>query len=127
MPAEERFLADEGVDFRLVTALRERYPVVSIAEENPSITDDEVLQLAVETDSVLLTEDKDFGEMVFRRGLQPGQPVFLVSCSGTQKAQTVANLVKADVTATEGLQFYMMGLPQSLFKPGTSRVFTPKL
>jgi predicted nuclease of predicted toxin-antitoxin system len=88
LPAEERFLADEGVDFRLVTALRERYPVVSIAEENPSVTDEEVLKLAVDTDSVLLTEDKDFGEMVFRRGLSlPG--VVLIRLHGVQGAEKV--------------------------------------
>ncbi len=70
MRDSERFLADEGVDFRLVAALRELgYDVASIAEERPAISDEEVLEIAIKTESILLTEDKDFGEMVFRQNL----------------------------------------------------------
>lgn len=54
----------------MVKALREQgYDVRAILEESRSITDDEVLQIAVEGDAVLVTEDKDFGEMVFRLGM----------------------------------------------------------
>lgn len=94
MPDKERFLADGGVDFRLVIALRERgYGVRSVAEESPSISDEKVLQIAVEGDVVLLTEDKDFGEMVFRRGLTlPG--VLLIRLHGLKGIEKV-RLVQA--------------------------------
>lgn len=66
----ELFLADEGVDFRVIAALRLLgYQVQSIAEDSPSIPDTAVLALAVECDAVLITEDKDFGEMVFQKRL----------------------------------------------------------
>ena len=92
MPDEQQFLADEGVDFRLVSALREEgYDLRAIAEEIPGVTDDEVLDFAVETDRVLLTEDKDFGEMVFRRGLQlPGVVVIrLHGLTGAEKIRII--------------------------------------
>ena len=60
-------VADEGVDRPIVDRLRQNgHAVVYIAEESPSSTDDAVLALANARASVLLTIDKDFGELVFR-------------------------------------------------------------
>ena len=59
------FVADEGVDGAIVSKLRESYQVLYIAEMSPSISDDEVLNQANEVGALLLTEDKDFGELVF--------------------------------------------------------------
>ena len=65
------FLADENVDFPIIARLRELgYRVESIAEDCPSIDDTQVLQWAFEREAVLLTEDKDFGELVFRQRLK---------------------------------------------------------
>ena len=61
------FVADESVDFRIVTYLRKSgYTVYSIAEDSFGISDEVVLKKAVESKSVLITEDKDFGELTFR-------------------------------------------------------------
>ena len=62
-----KFLADESVDFRIVKALREdHYEVEAIVEINPSIDDEQVLAIANELNAVLITEDKDFGELTYR-------------------------------------------------------------
>jgi len=62
------FLADENVDRQIIERLRhEGYNVRYIAEENAGISDDEVLDLANKAESLLLTADKDFGELVFRQ------------------------------------------------------------
>lgn len=62
-----KFLADESVDFRIVKALREdHYEVQAIVEINPSIDDEQVLALANELNAILITEDKDFGELTYR-------------------------------------------------------------
>ncbi|MBI4777414.1 DUF5615 family PIN-like protein [Candidatus Desantisbacteria bacterium] len=61
-------LADESVDKPIVMQLRQDgYNVLYIAEISPSVTDDVVLQLSNEQQSLLLTADKDFGEMVYRQ------------------------------------------------------------
>lgn len=71
-------VADESVDFRIVTALRAAGLIVySVAEELPSITDISVLSIAVEKRALLITEDKDFGELVFRLKL-PHSGVLLI-------------------------------------------------
>ncbi len=71
-------VADESVDFRIVTARRAAGLIVySVAEELPSITDISVLSIAVEKQALLITEDKDFGELVFRLKL-PHSGVLLI-------------------------------------------------
>lgn len=62
--------ADEGLESVVVERLRsDGHQVAWVAELAPSLPDHEVLQLASESGAVLLTADKDFGELVFRRGL----------------------------------------------------------
>jgi predicted nuclease of predicted toxin-antitoxin system len=61
-------LADESVDGPIVKRLRqEGHTVQYIAEMTPGITDDMVLELANQEAALLLTADKDFGELVFRQ------------------------------------------------------------
>ena len=65
-----RLVADENVDRQIVDRLRAHgHDVLSIAEVEPGIDDDVVLLKARESGALLLTGDKDFGELVFRRRL----------------------------------------------------------
>lgn len=75
-------LADESVDFGIIEALRTQgYKVEAIIEINPSIDDDEILEIAIEKDSLLLTEDKDFGELTYRLK-KPNRGILLIRLSG---------------------------------------------
>jgi predicted nuclease of predicted toxin-antitoxin system len=59
-------LADESLDFRIVTALREAdFEVISVLKEFQGISDKEVLVLARKHSAILITEDSDFGEWIF--------------------------------------------------------------
>jgi predicted nuclease of predicted toxin-antitoxin system len=92
---DELFLADEGVDFRIIAALRRLgHRVDSVAEESPSIPDSEVLALSIERDAVLITEDKDFGEMVFQKHLC-SQGVLLLRLNGVPGSRKVELLTEA--------------------------------
>ena len=63
-------VCDENIRRPLVEELRAAgHDVVYIAESSPSIPDAEVLREANERGAVLMTDDKDFGELVFRLGL----------------------------------------------------------
>jgi len=65
-----RFLADENLEGAIVTWLRsEGHNVYWAAEEAPAATDVQLLSLARSEERVLVTNDVDFGELVFRRGL----------------------------------------------------------
>lgn len=75
-------LADESVDFGIIEALRANgYEVEAIIEIDPSIDDDEVLEIAIEKDVILLTEDKDFGELTYRLK-KPNKGILLIRLSG---------------------------------------------
>jgi len=61
-------LADENIDQRLVSSLRlAGIFVYSVAESSPGISDEEVMRLSENLSAMILTDDKDFGEIVFRK------------------------------------------------------------
>lgn len=60
------FVADESVDRQVVERLRDDgHSVWYIAEMAPSISDDEVLQIANNGSAPLITSDKNFGNISF--------------------------------------------------------------
>lgn len=62
------FVADEGIDKQIVEQLRNNgHDVLYIAEISPSIPDEDVLDFAIKNEAVLLTADKDFGELIYRQ------------------------------------------------------------
>jgi len=62
------FFADESVDHPIVERLRDDgHDVLAVAEMAPSIRDETVLAQANQREDLLLTGDKDFGELVFRQ------------------------------------------------------------
>jgi len=62
-----KFLANENYPFPSIKILRAHgYDVKSIAEDNFGITDIEVLNIAQSEDRIILTLDKDYGELIFR-------------------------------------------------------------
>jgi len=64
-----KFLVDESTGASVVACLRdEGHDVVAVAEIMPQANDEEILERAVLEDRILVTNDKDFGEMVFRSG-----------------------------------------------------------
>jgi uncharacterized protein with PIN domain len=63
------FLADESCAGPVIRALREAgHDVVAIAEVAKGATDEHVLEGALNEKRVLITEDRDFGELVYARG-----------------------------------------------------------
>lgn len=61
-------LADENVDRQIVERLRlDGHLVAHVAEMSPGIMDETVLTESQISESVLITADKDFGELVFRQ------------------------------------------------------------
>jgi predicted nuclease of predicted toxin-antitoxin system len=62
-----RLIADEGLDKPIVDVLRNAgFDVLYILETNRGADDEHVLAIANSEHRILLTQDKDFGELVFR-------------------------------------------------------------
>ena len=86
-------VADEGVDRPVVERLRrDGHNVVYVAELSPSAVDEEVLQQANARGAVLVTSNKDFGELVFRQGRVHSGLVLL-------RLAGLANATKAEIVA----------------------------
>lgn len=63
-----QFIADENIAEPIITALRElQINVLSISELMPGCSDSEVLSFANKNNSIIITSDKDFGEIIFRQ------------------------------------------------------------
>jgi predicted nuclease of predicted toxin-antitoxin system len=91
-----KFLADESVDRQVVDRLRQDDHVVwYVAEMEPGISDGAVLDLANREAALLLTADKDFGELVYRQyRLAAGVVLIrLAGLSPTSKAKVVASAI----------------------------------
>jgi predicted nuclease of predicted toxin-antitoxin system len=73
-----RFLADESCDFAVVRALRaEGHEVTAVAEVATGAPDEKVIAAAVREGAILLTEDKDFGQLVFAERRTTGGVIFI--------------------------------------------------
>ena len=90
-----RFVADESVDGPIVRGLRDAgHEVAYVAELAPGLADEAVLALAHERGALLVTADKDFGELVFARAL-PHEGVILLRLHGLGAADKVNRVVAA--------------------------------
>ncbi len=74
-----RFLLDENVEFRLAAHLAQQgHDVTAIAHDYPhALPDRDVLVLARREDRILITSDRDFGELIFRKQLPHVGVIFL--------------------------------------------------
>jgi predicted nuclease of predicted toxin-antitoxin system len=92
-----KIVADENVDKQIVDRLRANgHEVLFVAELDPGIDDEAVLFRSRQTNAILLTADKDFGELVFRQRLVHAG-VLLIRLAGIEpdvKATLVAAMLE---------------------------------
>jgi len=71
-------LADESCDFAVVRALRDAgFDVMALSESSPGVEDHVVIDLAIHERRMVITEDKDFGQLVYAEGRATGGVLFL--------------------------------------------------
>jgi len=97
-------LADESIDRQIVDRLRlDGHDVFYIAEAEPSINDEQVFDRANAKEALLITADKDFGEIVFRECRLLSDGVVLIRLAGLNP-YTKAELV-SEAFQKRGLEF----------------------
>jgi predicted nuclease of predicted toxin-antitoxin system len=90
-------VCDEGVERPIVERLRrDGHDVLYVADLDAGASDDLVLARASENDALLITTDKDFGELVFRQGRAASGVILLrlAGLSNAMKPRTVAGAVR---------------------------------
>ena len=91
-----KFLVDVGVGKKVEKWLLENgYDVKSVRDINPKAKDSEILNLAVLESRMVITMDKDFGELVYNSGkLHSGVLILrLEDANGDQKVETVKRIL----------------------------------
>lgn len=109
------FFADESVDRQIIERLRQDgHQVLDVTELDPGISDDKVLSMANESDAILLTSDRDFGDLVFRqRRLANGIVLIrLAGLSSIKKAELISSTL--DKHAKEIHQAFSVITPASV-------------
>lgn len=115
-----RFLADESCDFAVVRALRAGgHDVVAVKDAMAGAMDEDVARFAMRENRVLLTEDRDFGRLVYAlSGLTLGVIYMRFPSHGrTTMAKVVCDLVMSWGNKLEG-KF-------AVVKPGRVRISSP--
>ena len=80
-----RWLVDECVDAALVDLLRQSgHEALYVSEISPRATDIDVMNRAERDHRLLLTEDKDFGDLVFRQA-RPVPGIVLIRIVAMQR------------------------------------------
>jgi len=99
-----RFILEVCADSRLMraTLTSQGHNVLTIVERNPKESDDEILALAMEEQRTIITEDKDFGELIFLRNLPHPCVIQLVGMSVSDKVNAVLELIENNPQAIEG-------------------------
>lgn len=91
-----RFLANENIPLESVRRLRKAgHDVLAVSESLPGARDTEVLTRAHQEGRIVLTFDRDYGELIYRRGLPaPFGVVYLrfIPASPAQVAEVLAEL-----------------------------------
>jgi predicted nuclease of predicted toxin-antitoxin system len=85
------FLADESCAGPVIRALREAgHHVVAIAEVAKGTADEQVMERALKERRVLITEDRDFGELLYARGGSSAGVIFVKFHSRARRAKPTA-------------------------------------
>jgi predicted nuclease of predicted toxin-antitoxin system len=98
------FLANENFPLPSVRLLRQAgYDVASVTEDSPGIEDSEVLTRAANEQRVVITFDRDYGELIYRLRLpSPTGVLYLRFRPHTPEEPAILLL---NLLQTKGLQF----------------------
>lgn len=91
-----RILANENFPFDAVSALRDHgHDVAWIRTDSPGSSDPEVLDRAQREERILITFDKDFGELAYRLKLPALSGIILFRISASSSNQVAQTAVAA--------------------------------
>ncbi len=110
-----KLILDESIDRPIADALKnEGYKIWYVLDMDRGISDDKVMEIANRNDALLLTTDKDFGELVFRKKMiTTGVVLFRVfGISNNEKAELISSVLKN--YSNELLQAFTVVTPKTI-------------
>lgn len=90
-----QILADENIPGSAVQLLRESgHDVLWISETSPGVADREIMRVAVETQRIIITFDKDFGELAVTGENKNPPGIILLRISKPSPAETAKSVCR---------------------------------
>ncbi|GAB6163746.1 hypothetical protein JCM12298_29060 [Desulfothermus naphthae] len=88
-----KFLADVNIEQNVIETIRQiGYEVKAVKDINLCMKDEEIFELAQKESFILVTNDKDFGEFVFRKK-RLNEGIILFRCKG-KNSEEKSKLIK---------------------------------
>ncbi|MBW1780677.1 MAG: DUF5615 family PIN-like protein [Deltaproteobacteria bacterium] len=91
-----KFLVDVGVGKGIEEYLNEKgYDTKAVRDIDPGMEDEEIIRIAVTENRMIITMDKDFGELVYHSSTEHSGVLFLrlEDATGTEKLQVVKHIL----------------------------------
>lgn len=87
-----RFLANENFPVPSIRQLREAgYDIAAVIEDNRGCDDKTVMSRAVAEERIIITFDRDYGELIYRLGLSPPQVLFICATALEVRLSQLSN------------------------------------
>src|SRR5262245_41123777 len=104
-----RFLLDQSAEARIGTFLISRgYDATRVGKDHPpGLPDEDVLAIAVAEDRILITNDRDFGNLIFRQGHPHAGVIYFRLLLDTTADQKIASLDRLLTTHAGDLRKYL--------------------
>jgi len=95
--SELRFLVDVGVGKAIETFLhQEGYDTKAVRDINPRLEDEAIIRIAVSESRMIITMDKDFGELVYHSNMSHCGVLLLrmEDAAGQEKLKVIQNIMR---------------------------------
>lgn len=98
------FLANENFPKPSITLLRNKgFNIKSIQEDSPGLSDEEVINVALDLSLIILTFDRDYGELIFKYSFSNPPSVIFFREKGSNPL--FAGLLLCDMLENSGISF----------------------
>jgi predicted nuclease of predicted toxin-antitoxin system len=99
-----KLLANENIPLASVRILEDKgFDVLSIGRDHAGIQDAEVMQLSIDQARTIITFDRDYGELIFKKGFRPMAGVIYLRWEGFLPHEPGAYL--CELLVSKNIQF----------------------
>ena len=100
-----KLLANENFPLKSIRFLQSKgFDIIGIGIDFSGYTDDEVMKLAIREKRIILTFDRDYGELIFKYNYRPEKGVIYLRLSNyapDEPGKIIHNLLKKEKIITE--------------------------
>lgn len=116
MNNELKFLADVNVEKSIIEEIKALgYNITSVAEIDAKMPDSKIFELANAENKILITNDKDFGEIVFRQKLI-SSGIILIRLEKQDINVKIKLIKKLLIFYKEKIQYHFIVINQNKFR-----------